>query len=86
MEITRKEIESFGLTYIGKGVSDNYMMEGEFNMGSWTSYEIILAYHKPDNRFYITAIDRGSDERIFNGVCNNIAELTSAINMVIIRE
>lgn len=46
-----------------------------FDIGGWTSYKIVLHFNELDNRVFIYAEDRGSEEALFNGIIKNKSEL-----------
>ncbi len=70
-----EDIESFGFKYTGKSIDIWFKKEGNFNIGSWTSYEIKLHYGLHDNRLYIIAMDCGDEYKLFEGKIKNKSEL-----------
>ena len=81
--ITREEIEARGFTYTGKAVDDWYKMEGEFDMGSWTSY-LIKMHYGSNSRMRIIADDRGEEEVVFQGVIQNQEQFDNLLEMIVI--
>ena len=79
----REEIESFGFSHTGKAVDDWYEMKGEFNMGSWTSYKMIMHYGK-DARMFISVEDTGEEVPVFQGVVQNVEQFKILIEMICI--
>ena len=76
VELTKENIESTGFVFSGKAVGIWYTMEGHFDMGTWTSYEIKLL-HLPNDLFNVSiiAMDCGDEERLFRGKLNDTEEL-----------
>ena len=79
----REEIERLGFSHKSKAVDDWYEMEGEFNMGSWTSYKMIMHYGK-DARMFISVEDAGEEVSVFQGVVQNVEQFKILLEMICI--
>ncbi len=81
--LTKEEIEARGFTHTGKAVDDWCEREGEFDMGSWTSYMMKLQYGK-DARMRVFVIDRIDEVDIFQGVVQSVEQFDSLLEMICI--
>ena len=79
------DIEELGFTYKGKTIDVWFEKEGNFDMGTWTSYKCQLHYGLHDNRLFIDMIDMGDEVRVFNGIVKNKSELKKVLNMLNIK-
>ena len=59
--------------------------EGNFDMGTRTSYKCQLHYGLHDDRLFIDMIDMGDEVRVFNGIVKNKSELKKVLNMLNIK-
>ena len=75
------DIESLGFKYRGRAIDLWFEMEGDFQIGNWTSYKIILHYGN-DHRLYIEAMDNINEERLFQGTINNKSELIKILKQI----
>ena len=81
--ITRVEIEARGFSHTGKSIDDWYQREGEFDMGSWTSYKMTMQYGS-DSRMRIFVDDRGEEVDVFKGVVQSVEQFDSLLEMICI--
>ena len=79
------DIEELGFTYKGKTIDVWFEKEGNFDMGTWTSYKCQLHYGLHDNRLFIDMIDMSDEIRVFNGIVKNKSELKKVLNMLNIK-
>lgn len=76
--LTKEQIEAEGWKFKGKSIDLWWEKEGNFEIGSWTSYKIVIHYGmkghvgNQDCRLYIHADDRGDEHRLFEGECKDI--------------
>ena len=83
--LDQSDIEELGFTYKGKAIDIWFEKEGNFDMGTWTSYKCQLHYGIHDNRLFIDMIDIGSEVRVFNGIIKNKSELKKVLQMLNIK-
>jgi len=85
--LDREDIQSLGWTYVGRSIDDWYTIEGMFEIGKWTSYEVQMHcdYRNKDRRMFINAIDRGEDCSIFKGTIKNKSELRKLMEQLNIK-
>lgn len=78
--LTKEQIEAEGWKFKGKSVDLWWEKEGDFQIGNWTSYKIVMHYGmkghvgNQDCRLYIYAEDRGDEHRLYEGNCPSINE------------
>lgn len=70
--LTKEQIEAEGWKSIGRSTDIWFEKEGDFEIGSWTSYKIRIHYGLHDKRLYVDAIDRGDEVKLFQGECKDI--------------
>ncbi len=76
--LTKEQIEAEGWKFKGKSVDLWWEKEGSFDIGSWTSYKIVIHYGmkghigNQDCRLYIYAEDQGTEHHLFEGECKDI--------------
>jgi hypothetical protein len=81
--LDREDIESLGWKYTGKSIDVWFVMEGDFNMGSWTSYKVTLQYGLQDHRVRVNMYDTGVEgPNSFLGVVKNKSELKKLMEMI----
>ena len=83
--LDQSDIEELGFTYKGKTIDVWFEKEGNFDMGTWTSYKCQLHYGLHDNRLFIDMIDMSDEIRVFNGIVKNKSELKKVLNMLNIK-
>lgn len=83
--LDQSDIEELGFTYKGKTIDIWFEKEGNFDMGTWTSYKCQLHYGIHDNRLFIDMIDMGDIVRVFNGIIKNKSELKKVLQMLNIK-
>ena len=77
-----EDIESLGFVFTGESIDKWFKLEGSFDIGSWTSYKIVLHFNESDNSVFIYADDRGSEEVLFNGILKNKSELARLLKQL----
>ena len=80
--LDKEDIESFGFTYKGKTIDIWFEKEGNFDMGTWTSYKCQLHYGLHDNRLFIDMVDMGDEVRVFSGIIKNKSELEVVLKQI----
>lgn len=73
--LDKEDIEELGFKHLKKSIDDWFELEGDFNLGSWTSYKIQIHYGYHDHILSINAIDRPGEHKLFEGVIKNKSEL-----------
>ena len=85
--LDKEDIESLGFTYNSKSIDLWFYKEGNFDLGSWTAYKIILQYGLHDNRLRMYADDPGNgDYVLFVGIIKNKSELKVLMKQIGIYE
>lgn len=79
------DIEELGFIYKGKTIDIWFEKEGNFDMGTWTSYKCRLHYGLHDNRLFIDMIDINDEISVFRGIVKNKSELKKVLNMLNIK-
>lgn len=80
--LDKEDIESLGWKFTGKSIDTWFIMEGSFDMGSWTAYKAILHYGFHDQRLVIDIDDCGDSYTLFCGKCNNVSELKKLMKQI----
>ena len=80
--LDREDIESCLFKYTGHSIDEWFEMEGNFQIGSWTSYKIQLHYGLKDRRIYINAIDCGDEHPLFEGTIKNLTEFKKVLKQI----
>lgn len=73
--LDKQDIESLGWKFKGKSIDIWFEKEGDFDMGSFTTYKIIMHYGLEDHRMFIYADDQGTEYDLFKGEIKSINEL-----------
>lgn len=72
--LTKEQIEAEGWIYSGKAVDLWFKKDGNFQIGSWTAYQLKLHYGLNDHRLYVYAEDCNNEHPLFEGECKSINE------------
>jgi hypothetical protein len=80
--LDQEDIESLGFKFTGKAIDIWFEKEGNFNIGSWTSYKIKMQYGLHDNRLKINAVDALDEHCLFQGTIKNKSELVKLLKQL----
>ncbi len=70
----KEDIESLGFRHIGTSIDMWFEKDGNFDMGSWTSYKCRIHYGFYDKRLFVEVYDCPDWTLIFQGIINNKSE------------
>lgn len=80
--LDREDIESLDFVYNGTSIDIWFNKDGNFEIGSWTSYKISLHYGLEDHRLFIDAMDEGKKVSIFQGIIKNKSEFKKILTQL----
>lgn len=83
--MTKEDIEKEGWRFKGKSIDIWFEKEGDYDMGSWTSYKAVCHYGMHDMKLTIYVEDCGVEHHVFRGKCPDI-ETFKLISKLVLNE